>query len=342
MRKIAAALLILLAVVEAAHAKEIVTGGPRIKVDETEYDFGTISQYTSNEHVFKFENTGTETLEITKVHASCGCTGTLLSEDKIEPGESGELKVTFKSGTFSDNVRKHIYLNTNDPANKKVTLSITANILADVVCTPRHVNFGRVSPEEPPEFSVKLFSPSDKKFTIKSVKPSLEFIKAEIVSPQENGPGEHIVRVMIDGPPPPGTFQGTVLINTDLDARSNISVTVSGYVRARTEIVPPKLFFGVVRVNEHPTRQVVVRANSWEGLKVEKVKAPEGIAVTAEEVTEGKEWRLSAQMKGPFTSKIVTGRIKLYLNDPQMREVEVKVYGLISQEDPEVQPEREQ
>lgn len=48
--------------------------GPVITFDETEKDFGEITQGTKVEHTFKFTNTGTEVLRISNVAATCGCT----------------------------------------------------------------------------------------------------------------------------------------------------------------------------------------------------------------------------------------------------------------------------
>jgi len=331
MSKAIVASLVAVAALHAAYAKEISTDGPRIKCEERTHDFGTIPQHSKFEHVFKFRNVGNEMLKITRVQASCGCTAALLSEKEIEAGESGEVKVTFKSQDFKGKVRKHITLYTNDPVNKNVRLNIAAEVVADMVCTPTHLNFGRIGSDNFPVLTVKLFSPSGKHFSIKSVTPSLEFIKTQIVEPEKNDPdAERIVTVTIDGTPPPGAFRGSIEIETDLDKNASMPVSVSGFVRARTEVIPPKLFFGVVAEGETPRRQVTIRATSWEGLKVEKVQAPDGLAVTTEEVTQGKEWRVSVQLNGPFHTRMVKDKIKVFLNDEKMKEIEVKVYALIS------------
>jgi len=334
MHRAIVALLVAVAALHAAHAKEITTDGPRIECEDRTHDFGTITQHATVEHVFKFRNTGNATLKISRVQASCGCTAALLSAKEIAAGEPGEVELTFKSQDFKGKVRKYITLYTNDPVNKNVRLNMSAEVLSDMVCTPTHLSFGRIDSDNVPVLAIKLLSPIGKEFSIKSVRPSLQFIKTEIVEPEkDDAGGERIVNVTIDGMPPPGQFRGTIEINIDLNEKTRMTVSVSGFVRARTEVIPPKLFFGVVGAGETPKREIIIRATSWKGLKVEKVEAPDGLAVTTEEVTEGKEWRVSVQLNGPFGARMVKDKIKVYLNDEKMKEIEVKVYALISKKD---------
>ena len=326
MRKALAIFLIAAAAWQTAHAKEIAVGGPRIEVAKPDHDFGTIPQHTTVEHTFKFCNTGDETLKITNVRSSCGCT-VAKADKEIPPGECGEVKLTFNSQNFTKTVRKTVTLQTNDPENKTVKLTITANVLADIVCTPLTVDFKRFDRGDKPESTVRVFSPTGKKFSIVDAKPTQDYIQAEVVEPEE-GSHDYAVKISIAGTPPVGAFRGSVNISIDLDKKRNLPVTVKGYVRSRTDIIPRKLFFGIVAAGQSPKRDILIRANSWEGLEVEKVEAPDALHVTAEEVTEGKEWRVSVQLNGPFDSRMLRENIRIYINDPEMREIELKVQAI--------------
>ncbi len=61
------------------------------------HDFGEIKQNDVATHVFKFKNTGTTELLLTRVKASCGCTTPEWSSEPIAPGEEGMIKVSFNS-----------------------------------------------------------------------------------------------------------------------------------------------------------------------------------------------------------------------------------------------------
>ncbi len=104
--------------------------GPRLQFDETAFDFGRINEGKVAEHIFRFTNAGTDTLKITKVDASCGCTATVLTQTTIAPGGQGEIKATFDSRGRIGKARKSIYVRSNDTQSPIITLMFTAEVLA--------------------------------------------------------------------------------------------------------------------------------------------------------------------------------------------------------------------
>ncbi|HUU70531.1 MAG TPA: DUF1573 domain-containing protein [Planctomycetota bacterium] len=338
MRKGCCVVAVFAVLLQAAYAGEAPAEAPKIQFESLQHDFGQVAQFTPNEHVFKFKNEGTAILRIERVHANCGCTAALVSQDSLEPGEAGELKVTFNSQDFAGEVHKSVTVTSNDPERKDVILQIKANVIADLVCTPLALNFREVgTANAPSELVVKAFSPSGKKFKIVSATPSADYLKAEIVDPQKDE-DPYQVRVTVAGNPPTGMFNATVLIQTDLDKTRPITISVTGNVLSRTEVTPPKIFFGVVCTGDTVSRSLLVKANSWEGLKVEKVESPDCLTVATEETKPGKEWKVTVQIKDAAAkagdkpagnSTMLKEKIKLFLNDPTMRQAEVMVYALV-------------
>lgn len=104
--------------------------GPKIVVDQTEFDFGTIIEGTIVSHDFFIINEGDSDLEINDVGASCGCTVARPAEDKLEPGESTVLKVTFNSANKKGNRKNFVTIRSNDPNNKQYRVVTTANVLS--------------------------------------------------------------------------------------------------------------------------------------------------------------------------------------------------------------------
>lgn len=102
-----------------------VVNGPVITFEETEKDFGEITQGTKVEHTFKFKNTGTEVLKISNVAATCGCTVPKWPKDPIAPGKSGEIKVSFNSTGKMGKQRSvvRIYSNASTPIEKVALIS---------------------------------------------------------------------------------------------------------------------------------------------------------------------------------------------------------------------------
>ena len=69
----------------------------KIKFAGTTHEFGTIKTGDKVNHKFKFKNTGNAPLTIKNVDVSCGCTFPSYPFIPIEPGEEGEIDVTFDS-----------------------------------------------------------------------------------------------------------------------------------------------------------------------------------------------------------------------------------------------------
>ena len=67
------------------------------KFEKDEIDFGTIEQGESTTHEFKFTNTGSEPLIISKAEGSCGCTVPIFPKEPILKNQSAFIKVTFNS-----------------------------------------------------------------------------------------------------------------------------------------------------------------------------------------------------------------------------------------------------
>jgi hypothetical protein len=72
------------------------------------YDFGTIPEGPSAEHVFTFTNTGKEPIVIERVQPSCGCTAPDWTKEPIAPGKTGMVKATYgtqgRPGHFEKNM----------------------------------------------------------------------------------------------------------------------------------------------------------------------------------------------------------------------------------------------
>jgi hypothetical protein len=100
-----------------------VAKGPKIQFAETSFDFGTAAQNTAVKHLFKFKNVGTDTLKITQVKTSCGCTAAESSKI-IAPQKDGQIEVTYNTGTNVGKVSKTVYVFSNDVESPQRSISI--------------------------------------------------------------------------------------------------------------------------------------------------------------------------------------------------------------------------
>ena len=86
-----------------------------IKFDKLTHDFGTFSEKDPVVScTFAFTNVGESPLIINQAVASCGCTVPEYTKTPIQPGEKGEIKVTYNgTGKFPGHIKKSITVRTN-------------------------------------------------------------------------------------------------------------------------------------------------------------------------------------------------------------------------------------
>lgn len=111
-----------------AQEEQAMVDGAYITFEEPAHDFGDIFQDDKVEHVFAFENTGTEPLIITNVQTTCGCTAPEWPKEPVMPGHAAEIKVRFDSRGKYGRQNKVISIISNSVA-KVNQVKITTNVL---------------------------------------------------------------------------------------------------------------------------------------------------------------------------------------------------------------------
>jgi len=86
--------------------------------------------------VYKFQNTGPETVKITEVQPGCGCTTPSLSKDVFAPGESGEVSLQFAFGGRSGPAREEATVMTDLPSQPTIELMLQTTIPRVLDVTP--------------------------------------------------------------------------------------------------------------------------------------------------------------------------------------------------------------
>ena len=86
-----------------------------IKFDKTTQDLGTFSESNAvQQAVFTFTNVGDAPLVINQAIASCGCTVPSYTKAPIQPGQKGQIKVTYNGeGKFPGHFKKSITVRAN-------------------------------------------------------------------------------------------------------------------------------------------------------------------------------------------------------------------------------------
>ncbi|NBC84009.1 MAG: DUF1573 domain-containing protein [Bacteroidetes bacterium] len=89
------------------NSKNESTKSAKIKFTETVHDYGEIELNSHGTFEFKFTNEGKETLILSNVRSSCGCTVPAWPKTPIKKGEQAVIKVkynTARPGSFNKSI----------------------------------------------------------------------------------------------------------------------------------------------------------------------------------------------------------------------------------------------
>lgn len=92
----------------------------KINFLNSSHNFGQINEGDTVDHVFSFKNLGKVPLIISSATGTCGCTVPEWPKNPIDPGQSGEIKVSFNSTGKSGAQDKEVYIVSNSIPNKTV------------------------------------------------------------------------------------------------------------------------------------------------------------------------------------------------------------------------------
>ncbi len=223
------ALIALAAVLSPAQPKFALEGG-------MSFDFGELYTTAPVEKVLRISNGGDDTLRITGVSGSCGCTGTLLSAGNIPPGGHGTLKITFDPEKFSGKVEKVVSMKTNDPAAPNPHITFSATITRILGLDQTHLVFS-TTPDSESTTVVSIRNLTDTAVTITGVTASSPELRLTLTD-NTLGPGEDAELNCSITPATAGILRGDVTLTTDHPLLPSISLRFFSYARA-TKAPPP-------------------------------------------------------------------------------------------------------
>lgn len=148
---------------------------PKIEiVGGTQFNFGTIYRGTIAERVVVVKNTGTETLQLGQIQASCGCTGTVVSSSSIPPGKTGEIKITFNSTNFSDSIHKSVTINSNAVNAPQLVVQFSGYVVQEISVSPPQFWFRDAEVGRPTWASVRITNNSTEPVTLTGYQTALQ------------------------------------------------------------------------------------------------------------------------------------------------------------------------
>lgn len=199
-------------------------------VGGTTFSFGDLYSPSARK-LLTLRNTGKDTLIVSNVGASCGCTGALISHDHIAPRDSGILQITFDAKRFNGPVEKVVSFATNDKHQEHVSVTFHANVFKTLELDPEYFYFSTY-PDSVSTKEVTVRNSSNQTIRLLRIKASSDVVSV-IATRDELEPGEETSLSASGKFEAAGTFSGNIEITTDHPKLPSVAIRYFALVKGK-------------------------------------------------------------------------------------------------------------
>jgi len=285
---------------------------PVIKVEDRTHDFGKVAPSKKYDCKFKFKNVGKATLKITKIQSTCGCTVPQLKKKSYAPGESGTVKVTFRTPTRQGKTTKRLYILSNDKKNPKLGLTLKATVELKVAFKPKSLKLS-LKAENADAKPIIITSKDGQPFAIKSITSTRDVITADFDPTAEAT--EFVLEPKVDIERLKKNLKGNIKIAVTHPDSGNINIPYS--TMALFEISRPR----IVIQNADPEKPVVktvwITSNYGDKIEIESISSSNGHVEVLSRQAEENGVKLEVRVTPP----VQTDKSKRYFRD----ELKIKI-----------------
>lgn len=226
--------------------------------NESKHDFGVVARGADTQYRFKVKNIYKETVHISNVTTTCGCSAASPTKRTLKTYDTAEIVVTMNTERFTRRKDSNLIVTFDQPYYARVTIPITAYIRTDVVLNPGAAIFGAVQQGKSARRDIAIAYAGRADWKIKAVKPSSKYVAASIRETSRNG-GQinYTLSVTVDGKAPVGTLREQVVLVTNDANGPHVPVAVTA--RVESDITVTVASLGTVSAGKAKVFNVVVR-----------------------------------------------------------------------------------
>lgn len=226
---------------------------PKLVVDDTMHDFGSVEANGTVRHAFRFTNVGTAPLTLKAGTTTCtACTIAELSKSQVAPGETVEVVVQYTATSKKPDFKQIATVLTNDREQHLVELVIRGDITSKFRMLPERLVMSNVSAKEAATAELRIYCflsdavrVVDHEFVGAESASFFEFKTEPIAGDQLTEQGAKSgCRVLVTLKPglPLGPFRQTIGLTVETGAggdKTDMEVPIEGVVVSDLSIVGP-------------------------------------------------------------------------------------------------------
>ncbi|MDI9433615.1 MAG: DUF1573 domain-containing protein [Planctomycetota bacterium] len=270
-----------------------VGNAPRIVMASVEHDFGEIGPDTSHKAEFPFTNAGTAPLRITQVRSCCGVvTRGVKPPQEYAPGRGGVLEIDYRATSQPGSMRRNLYIQSNDPAQGLVTLTIKATIKPRVHFEPSTLKLF-LKQDNAGAGDITLASLDGRPFAITGFRAI--GIKADF-DPRVEAT-EFVLKPIADIEKLKSNLRGQISIDLTHPECRNVRILYD--VLPEFAVNPPTIMLFNLKASQPVEREIWVLSNYQDDFEIESVSSQKGIVTLVSKTKIQNRYQLTLRITPP-------------------------------------------
>ena len=299
--------------------------GPHAQFATPVYDFGRVQSGDLVKYSFIFTNVGDQTLEVTAVQPSCGCTTAGDWTHKVEPGQTGTIAVQFNSANQPSQVFKTINVTSNDKQRRVNVLQLKGTVWKAIEVLPQYTLINVPPDSTSASASIKILNHGNDPLTVSSLECTPKTFSVTLTT---NTPGQdYTVALKSEIELNIGNIQGKITLKTSSTKTPNLDLPFWVTVQPAVTVAPPRIGLQQTPLKTKSPVTLTIQNNTTNKLSVSDgaVNIP-GVDVELKEVQPGRMF--SAVVTFPEGYNPPVGQpveVRFKSNQPRMPEIKVPV-----------------
>jgi type 1 fimbria pilin len=223
-------------------------------------DFGVIATGSEARKLVEIRNVYNQTVHISGVKTTCGCSAATPGRTTIEPGGTGTVEVKMNTHKFRQKKDSNLIIRFDQPRFAELRIPITAYIRTDVVFDPGLVRFNNVDLGEESTSVVNIRYAGRSDWDIVDVRTDNPHLVAQLKPGQRaNGRVNYELSVKLDNKAKPGRIRDLITLVTNDKSNPYVPLMVEGIVVPDITVTPSLVKFRPVKAGGTVEQRIVVK-----------------------------------------------------------------------------------
>jgi hypothetical protein len=242
--------------------------------DKLEQDFGKVPSGAAMKQRIKITNNYQQTVHISGVRSTCGCTAGKPSKETLLSEEFTYLDLTMNTRNFQGLKETTLFVTFDQPIFAEVQIPVKAFIIPDLMINPGAAEFGAISKGTDRLLRLAVGYNGRGISSIKEAVCKNPNISAKLLEVRRDAFNiNYELHVTVKGTAPLGDIRDQVILVTDDPNNRNIPVLVEARIEPEFAVTPDLVSFGTLAPGARKTMTVIIRSTNRQPFTIEKIES---------------------------------------------------------------------